>query len=49
MTRMLEVDDTLKADAAYRLASEGTQLVWRGDYHNARQLLQAPREFRGEL
>jgi SAM-dependent methyltransferase len=41
MSRQLEVDDTLTADAAYRLASEGTDLVWRGDYHNARQLLQA--------
>jgi methylase of polypeptide subunit release factors len=41
MSRQLDVDDTLTADAAYRLASEGTDLVWRGDYHNARQLLQA--------
>lgn len=39
--RLLEVDDTLKADAAMRLASEGTGLVWCSDYHNARQLLQA--------
>ena len=41
MSKTLEVDDTLTADAAYRLASEGNTLVWRGDYHNARQLLQA--------
>lgn len=34
-------DDTLSADAAYRLACEGTALLWRGDFHNARQLLQA--------
>jgi methylase of polypeptide subunit release factors len=34
-------DDTLSADAAYRLACEGTGLLWRGDFHNARQLLQA--------
>jgi SAM-dependent methyltransferase len=34
-------DDTLTADAAYRLACEGTALLWRGDFHNARQLLQA--------
>src|SRR5690606_14514995 len=27
--------------AAWRLACEGTALLWRGDYHNARQLLQA--------
>ncbi len=35
------VDDTLDADAAYRLACGGTALLWRGDFHNARQLLQA--------
>ena len=35
------VDDTLNADAAYRLACEGTALLWRGDFHNARQLLLA--------
>jgi SAM-dependent methyltransferase len=34
-------DDTLTADAAYRLAKAGTGMLWRGDYHNARQLLQA--------
>jgi len=34
-------DDTLSADAAYRLACEGTALLWRGDFHNARQLLLA--------
>jgi methylase of polypeptide subunit release factors len=39
--RVQAVDDTLTADAAYRLASEGTALVWRSDFHNARQLLQA--------
>ncbi|GGM06632.1 hypothetical protein GCM10010129_58100 [Streptomyces fumigatiscleroticus] len=31
----------MKADAAYRLACEGTALLWRGDFHNARQLLRA--------
>jgi methylase of polypeptide subunit release factors len=35
------VDDRLSADAAFRLASEGTALLWRGDFQNARQLLQA--------
>ena len=35
------VDDTLSADAALRLASEGAGLLWRGDFHNGRQLLQA--------
>lgn len=39
--RVQIADDTLTADAAYRLASEGTALLWRGDYQNARQLLQA--------
>ncbi|MDB5897559.1 MAG: methyltransferase-like protein, partial [Ramlibacter sp.] len=34
-------DDQLRADLAYRLASEGTALLWRGDFQNARQLLQA--------
>lgn len=39
--RVLVADDTMKADTAWRLACEGTALLWRGDYHNARQLLQA--------
>lgn len=39
--RVTVVDDRLSADTAYRLASEGTALLWRGDYQNARQLLQA--------
>lgn len=39
--RVEVVDDRLTADEAYRLASQGTALLWRGDYHNARQLLQA--------
>lgn len=39
--RVVLADDTLKADAAYRLACEGTAMLWQGDYHNARQLLQA--------
>lgn len=34
-------DDTLTADAAYRLACEGTAILYRGDFQNARQLLQA--------
>jgi methylase of polypeptide subunit release factors len=38
---VLPVDDTLTANTAFRLASEGTGLLWRGDFHNARQLLQA--------
>ncbi len=39
--RVLIADDTIKADDAYRLACEGTALLWRGDFQNARQLLQA--------
>jgi len=39
--KVLIADDTLTADAAYRLASEGSALLWRGDYQNAKQLLQA--------
>ena len=39
--RVVIADDTLTADAAYRLACEGTAMLWRGDFHNARQLLQA--------
>lgn len=39
--RVVVADDTLTADAAYRLACEGTALLWRGDFQNARQLLQA--------
>ena len=34
-------DDTLTADAAYHLACEGTAILYRGDFQNARQLLQA--------
>ncbi len=39
--RVVCADDTMPADTAYRLACEGTALLWRGDFHNARQLLQA--------
>ena len=35
------VDDSLTADDAYRLAAQGTAMLWEGDYHNARQLLSA--------
>jgi methylase of polypeptide subunit release factors len=34
-------DDTLTADVAYRLACEGVAILYRGDFQNARQLLQA--------
>ncbi|GAB3367177.1 MULTISPECIES: methyltransferase [Giesbergeria] len=39
--RVLLADDTLSADTAYRHACAGTALLWRGDFQNARQLLQA--------
>ncbi|MBB3121637.1 methyltransferase [Pseudoduganella violacea] len=39
--RVQVADDTTNADTAYRLACEGTALLWRGDFQNARQLLQA--------
>jgi methylase of polypeptide subunit release factors len=39
--RVTVADDRITADAAYRLASEGTALLWRGDFQNARQLLTA--------
>jgi methylase of polypeptide subunit release factors len=39
--RVQLADDTMNADTAYRLACEGTALLWRGDFQNARQLLQA--------
>lgn len=39
--RVVIADDRMTADAAYRLACEGTGLLWRGDFQNARQLLQA--------
>jgi methylase of polypeptide subunit release factors len=39
--RVIVADDSLSADSAFRLASEGTALLWRGDFQNARQLLLA--------
>jgi len=39
--RVLLADDTMSADSAYRHVCEGTALLWRGDFQNARQLLQA--------
>lgn len=39
--KVVVADDTMSADAAYRLALDGTALLWRGDFQNARQLLQA--------
>ena len=39
--KTVAADDRMSADAAYRLACGGTAILWRGDYQNARQLLQA--------
>jgi methylase of polypeptide subunit release factors len=39
--KVVLADDTMSADAAWRLALDGTALLWRGDFQNARQLLQA--------
>ena len=39
--RVVIADDRTTADQAYRLACEGTAMLWRGDFQNARQLLQA--------
>jgi methylase of polypeptide subunit release factors len=39
--KVVVADDRMTADAAYRLACEGHALLWRGDFQNARQLLQA--------
>ena len=39
--RVVVADDGLSADKAYKWICEGTALLWRGDYPNARQLLQA--------
>ncbi|MFI8565321.1 methyltransferase [Rhodococcus sp. NPDC078407] len=35
------VDDSISADVAYKLATIGESMLWRGDYNNARQLLSA--------
>ena len=39
--RMIIATDLMTADDAYRLACGGTAMLWRGDFQNARQLLQA--------
>jgi methylase of polypeptide subunit release factors len=39
--RIVIADDRMTADAAFRLSSQGTGLLWRGDFQNARQLLNA--------
>jgi SAM-dependent methyltransferase len=39
--RVVVVDDRMTADEAYGLACQGTALLWRGDFQNARQMLLA--------
>lgn len=39
--RVQVADDTMKADTAYKLSCEGTALLWRGDFQNAKLLMQA--------
>ncbi len=39
--QMAIVDDAIRADDAYGLAGQGTALLWRGDFPNARHLLAA--------
>jgi methylase of polypeptide subunit release factors len=39
--KVVLADDTMNADTAWHLALEGTGLLWRGDFQNARQLVQA--------
>jgi SAM-dependent methyltransferase len=41
--RAVVVADDLSADAALRIATRGTALLWRGDYRGARQLRDAVR------
>jgi SAM-dependent methyltransferase len=40
-TRVVIAGDEMTADTAFRLAKSGTSMLWRGDYHNARQLQSA--------
>lgn len=39
--KVILADDTINANAAYKLVCEGTALLWQGDFHQAKQLLQA--------
>jgi methylase of polypeptide subunit release factors len=40
-SQVLVADDRMSADEAYGVASQGIGLLWRGDFHNARQMLTA--------
>ena len=39
--RVIIADDHIRADDAYGLACQGTAMLWRGDFQNARQMLVA--------
>jgi len=39
--KIVVVDDRMTADNAFGLAGQGVGILWRGDFHNARQLLNA--------
>ena len=39
--RVVDANDDTTADSAYGLACQGTALLWRGDFQNARQMLNA--------
>src|SRR3954464_4972039 len=40
-TRVVVADGKMRADDAYGLACQGTALLWRGDFQEARQMLTA--------
>ena len=40
-TRVVIANETMNADDAYGLACQGTALLWRGDFQQARQMLVA--------
>src|SRR6201984_2213756 len=40
-TRVVVADGKMTADEAYGLACQGTALLWRGDFQEARQMLSA--------
>jgi methylase of polypeptide subunit release factors len=39
--KVIVVDDTFSANQYMSLASQGVSFIWKGDFHNAKQLLQA--------
>ncbi len=39
--KLILVDDSISANQAYQLASQGNNLLWLGDFHQAKQVLNA--------